>query len=183
MTARGDIVVQPSNQDSLWIKAQPHLLGQLVENLLDNACKYSLPRTDDRRFDGSRRRICPDRGRGLGHRNRAGGLDQDLRALLSIVVDFTPESPRRRTWFVRGRTDRKGVQWHNHRPERNRSWQPFRGAFADNGALSRGTVRAISISRRNERCRRRRLARARAQARATAESKRVIFISHIVIDI
>jgi len=26
----------------LWIKAQPHLLGQLVENLLDNACKYSL---------------------------------------------------------------------------------------------------------------------------------------------
>src|SRR5262249_44715583 len=27
----------------LWIKAQPHLLSQLVENLLDNACKYSHP--------------------------------------------------------------------------------------------------------------------------------------------
>jgi len=26
----------------LWINAQPNLLGQLVENLLDNACKYSL---------------------------------------------------------------------------------------------------------------------------------------------
>jgi signal transduction histidine kinase len=38
-----DIVVQPSTQDSLWIRAQPHLLGQLVENLLDNACKYSCP--------------------------------------------------------------------------------------------------------------------------------------------
>jgi signal transduction histidine kinase len=38
-----DIAVQPSTQVSLWIKAQPHLLGQLVENLLDNACKYSCP--------------------------------------------------------------------------------------------------------------------------------------------
>ena len=36
-----DIVLRSSTQGSLWIKAQPHLLGQLVENLLDNACKYS----------------------------------------------------------------------------------------------------------------------------------------------
>jgi signal transduction histidine kinase len=40
-----DIVVHPSTQESLCIKAQPHLLGQLVENLLDNACKYSCPGT------------------------------------------------------------------------------------------------------------------------------------------
>jgi len=32
-----DIILRSSNQDSLWIKAHPHLLGQLVENLLDNA--------------------------------------------------------------------------------------------------------------------------------------------------
>ena len=38
-----DIVLRSSTQGSLWIKAQPHLLGQLVENLLDNACKYSRP--------------------------------------------------------------------------------------------------------------------------------------------
>ncbi len=36
-----DIVLRSSTQGPLWIKAQPHLLGQLVENLLDNACKYS----------------------------------------------------------------------------------------------------------------------------------------------
>jgi signal transduction histidine kinase len=38
-----DIVLQSRTQNSIWIKAQPLLLGQLVENLLDNACKYSLP--------------------------------------------------------------------------------------------------------------------------------------------
>jgi signal transduction histidine kinase len=38
-----DISLRSSAECSLWIKAQPHLLAQLVENLLDNACKYSLP--------------------------------------------------------------------------------------------------------------------------------------------
>jgi signal transduction histidine kinase len=38
-----DIVVQSSTQDALWVRAQPHLLAQLIENLLDNACKYSCP--------------------------------------------------------------------------------------------------------------------------------------------
>src|SRR5262249_44018237 len=38
-----DIVVRSSTQNSLWIKAQPLLLTQFVENLLDNACKYSPP--------------------------------------------------------------------------------------------------------------------------------------------
>lgn len=37
-----DIVLRSDEQGPLWIKAQPNLLGQLVENLLDNACKYSF---------------------------------------------------------------------------------------------------------------------------------------------
>ena len=40
-----DIVVKSLANLPLWIKAQPHLFGQLVENLLDNACKYSRPGT------------------------------------------------------------------------------------------------------------------------------------------
>jgi len=36
-----DIVLRSRTRGCLWIKAQPQLLGQLVENLLDNACKYS----------------------------------------------------------------------------------------------------------------------------------------------
>jgi signal transduction histidine kinase len=36
-----DISLRSSLEGPLWIKVQPHLLGQLVENLLDNACKYS----------------------------------------------------------------------------------------------------------------------------------------------
>jgi signal transduction histidine kinase len=40
-----DIVITSLADRPLWIKAQPHLLGQLVENLLDNACKYSRPGT------------------------------------------------------------------------------------------------------------------------------------------
>src|SRR5262249_27189914 len=30
---------------AIWVKAQTPLLGQLVDNLLDNACKYSEPGT------------------------------------------------------------------------------------------------------------------------------------------
>jgi signal transduction histidine kinase len=39
----GDIIYRMSEQGSLWIRAQPQLLGQAVDNLLDNACKYSPP--------------------------------------------------------------------------------------------------------------------------------------------
>jgi two-component system, OmpR family, sensor kinase len=28
-----------------WVRVHPHLLGQLLDNLLDNSCKYSLPGT------------------------------------------------------------------------------------------------------------------------------------------
>jgi signal transduction histidine kinase len=38
-----DIALRSSGPGTLWIKAQPHLLGQAVDNLLENACKYSSP--------------------------------------------------------------------------------------------------------------------------------------------
>ncbi len=38
-----DIFVNIPSHDHLWAMAQPQLLAQLVENLLDNACKYSRP--------------------------------------------------------------------------------------------------------------------------------------------
>ena len=95
-----DIVLRSSTQGSLWIKAQPHLLGQLVENLLDNACKYSRSGQPIVLVDGTRRRVRADCSRGFGLRDRAGGLDEDLRALLSLVVDFPPPTPWRRAFDV-----------------------------------------------------------------------------------
>jgi signal transduction histidine kinase len=41
----GDLLVQPDNDSTLWVRAHPYLLAQLVENLLENACKYSRPGT------------------------------------------------------------------------------------------------------------------------------------------
>jgi signal transduction histidine kinase len=41
----GDVRVEVLAAAPLWVNAQPHLLGQVVENLLDNACKYSAPGT------------------------------------------------------------------------------------------------------------------------------------------
>jgi signal transduction histidine kinase len=38
-----DILVGSRTAGALWLKAQPQLLSQLLENLLDNACKYSQP--------------------------------------------------------------------------------------------------------------------------------------------
>jgi signal transduction histidine kinase len=38
-----DLVLQSTTPGPLWINAQPLLLGQVVENLLDNARKYSSP--------------------------------------------------------------------------------------------------------------------------------------------
>jgi signal transduction histidine kinase len=40
-----DILVNTNSTVRLWINAQPHLLGQMLENLLDNARKYSPPGT------------------------------------------------------------------------------------------------------------------------------------------
>jgi heavy metal sensor kinase len=41
----GDIRLELSSDAPLGVKAHPPLLGQLVDNLLDNACKYSKPGT------------------------------------------------------------------------------------------------------------------------------------------
>jgi signal transduction histidine kinase len=38
-----DIAINLDIDIPLWVKAQRHLFGQVVENLLDNACKYSQP--------------------------------------------------------------------------------------------------------------------------------------------
>jgi signal transduction histidine kinase len=38
-----DIALLSNTQAALWVRAQPQLLAQLIENLLDNACKYSCP--------------------------------------------------------------------------------------------------------------------------------------------
>jgi signal transduction histidine kinase len=38
-----DLRLESSEKEPLWVLAQPALLGQLVDNLLDNACKYSQP--------------------------------------------------------------------------------------------------------------------------------------------
>ena len=40
-----DVKIGAVGDQPLWVNAQRHLLGQLVENLLDNACKYSAPGT------------------------------------------------------------------------------------------------------------------------------------------
>jgi len=38
-----DLQVEPDPNVSLWIHAHPGLLGQVLDNLIDNACKYSSP--------------------------------------------------------------------------------------------------------------------------------------------
>jgi signal transduction histidine kinase len=40
-----DLHFEPAFEAPLWIRANPPLLGQLLDNLLENACKYSEPDT------------------------------------------------------------------------------------------------------------------------------------------
>ena len=80
----GDVRIEVLAAAPLWVNAQPQLLGQLVENLLENACKYSAPGSpivvalharrrvprcsrSRTRVAGSRRRIC----RGSSNRSSA----------------------------------------------------------------------------------------------------------------
>ena len=44
-TRSRDLQFQDASTGPCWVKAQPPLLGQLVDNLLDNAAKYSAPAT------------------------------------------------------------------------------------------------------------------------------------------
>jgi signal transduction histidine kinase len=64
-----DITIGGIPSTPLWIKAQPHLLAQMLENLLDNACKYSRPGTPivvaTARKGGSARLLVEDSGRGI----------------------------------------------------------------------------------------------------------------------
>ena len=41
----GDLSADGPGADELWARAHPPLLGQLVDNLIENACKYSEPGT------------------------------------------------------------------------------------------------------------------------------------------
>jgi heavy metal sensor kinase len=38
-----DLQIETNPNGALWIQAHPGLLGQVVDNLIDNACKYSVP--------------------------------------------------------------------------------------------------------------------------------------------
>jgi signal transduction histidine kinase len=40
-----DLQLVTPPDDALWVETSPPLLGQLVDNLLDNACKHSAPST------------------------------------------------------------------------------------------------------------------------------------------
>jgi signal transduction histidine kinase len=64
-----DISLNLPSDEVLWVKAQPQLLAQLVENLLDNACKYSQPGTPIvvtmARRDGCAVLSVEDSGRGI----------------------------------------------------------------------------------------------------------------------
>ena len=64
-----DIGLRTSTEGVLPIEAEPQLSGQLVENLLDNACKYSLPGQPivlaTAREHGSALIVVEDSGRGI----------------------------------------------------------------------------------------------------------------------
>lgn len=65
-----DIIVDRRSESPIWVKANPHLLAQLLENLLDNASKYSLPGTPIRIATGLEPDFAllsvSDQGRGIG---------------------------------------------------------------------------------------------------------------------
>ena len=48
---RAEVVHRSVGPDALWIKAHPPLLGQLLDNLLDNAAKHGRRGLADRRRD------------------------------------------------------------------------------------------------------------------------------------
>ncbi len=39
----GDLCAEIELEPAVWVRVNAHLLGQLLDNLLDNACKYSSP--------------------------------------------------------------------------------------------------------------------------------------------
>ncbi len=66
----GDIVPAEGGDGSVWVEVQPALLGELVDILLDNACKHSPPETPiTAHLSRDGRGVCvavEDRGYGIG---------------------------------------------------------------------------------------------------------------------
>lgn len=84
-----DLQAEIVGDNSLFVRAQPALLGQIVDNLLENACKYSLPGT------AIIVRSWRDNGTvAIGVQDRGSGLDtEDLTRVFEPF--FRTESARR----------------------------------------------------------------------------------------
>ncbi len=113
----GDLRVDLEPGASTRVCAHPPLLGQLLDNLLDNAAKYSAGHAD-RGPPVAIGRSC--------HAGRAGsrngpltrGSGPSLRALLSIGRGPPARAARRRTWPGGSPPHRDGIRRHDRRPGR-----------------------------------------------------------------
>ena len=109
-----------------WVRVHPPLLGQLLDNLLDNACKYSAPGTPIHvrlGRDGDRITMAvEDRGAGLS----ADELAAHLRALLPHRRGTPTRPVGRRTGPGRRPADRRRLRRHRRGVERARPRQPLR---------------------------------------------------------
>jgi signal transduction histidine kinase len=79
-----DFEVDVPEEAGLFVLAQPHLLAQVLDNLLENACKYSNPGTPivvrARRGGGSVAMTVEDRGPGLAPEDLASVFEPFFRA-------------------------------------------------------------------------------------------------------
>ena len=134
-----DLRFEGRDGDPLWTRAHRPLLGQLLDNLLENACKYSEPGTPIvvRAWcePGAVALAVEDRGCGIP----ADGPPARLRAVLSRRVG-PPARPRGgRAGPGRRPAHRRDARRHDHRGERAGPGQPLRGPPAPGaGAGGRG---------------------------------------------
>ena len=124
-----DIALRSTRQGVLGIKAQPHLLGQAVDNLLDNACKYSSPGqpiiVETAREGESAVIAVQDAGCGIERGDLTRIFEPFFRS--STSHHQVPGAGLGLS-VVKRIVD--GFRWDGHRPERNRPRQPIRGAPA-----------------------------------------------------
>ena len=96
-----DIQVRQDEQEPLWVRAHPALLSQLLDNLLENACKYSRPGTpveiQTRRDSGFAVVIVVDHGYGLSAEEKAGYFNPS-------TVPRKPAAAARRVWALAWRS-------------------------------------------------------------------------------